>query len=159
MIKNVLTDITVNGITVELRDSDGRPLWFGAGYGGNGEGNRYGGGFGGPYYDILNGTPFTYQGEVIGSCTLGQGIRGSGLVIATTGGNIEVHGLGPFRFWETLGVDRPVVGDVITTDGYTVDFNGTFVNVLMSVTPGDGTIVQLRDPETGAPLWRGSGNN
>jgi hypothetical protein len=40
-----------------------------------------------------------------------------------------------------------------------VDFNDTTINVLMSIVLGDGTTVQLRDPETGAPLWRGSGRN
>ena len=113
----------------------------------------------GNYYHILDGTPFTYEGEVISSCVTGLGIRGDGLVIATTEGNIEVHGLGPVRYWEYLELSKPAVGDTVTVNGFTVDFNDTTVHVLMSIVLGDGTTVQLRDPETGAPLWRGSGRN
>jgi hypothetical protein len=158
IVRNVLTDITVNGITVELRDANGWPLWRGSGAG-NGGNPGQGGGYMGLYYHILNGTPFTYEGEVISTCVTGLGIRGDGLVIATTEGNIEVHGLGPVHYWEHLELSKPAVGDTVTVSGFTVDFNGTTVNVLISIVLGDGTSVQLRDPETGAPLWRGSGRN
>jgi len=151
--QNVLTDITVNGITVLLRDETGAPLWKGIGYGGQWQGPGCGGGYG-DYSYILQGTPFNYQGEVISGGTTGFGIHGSGLVISTTDGNVELHGLGPIHYWYSLEVTRPVVGDVITAEGYAVDFNGTTVNVLMSITLDNGTVVQLRDPETGAPLWR-----
>ena len=159
IIKNVLTDITVNGTTVELRDANGWPLWRGSGSGGHGGNPGHGGGFREDYHNILNGTPFTYEGEVISNCVTGLGIQGDGLLIATTEGNIEVHGLGPVRYWESLGLSKPVVGDTVTANGFIVDFNSTTVNVLMSIVLGDGTTVQLRDPETGAPLWRGSGIN
>ena len=158
VVKNVLTDITVNGTTVQLRDSDGRPLWRGKGGGGH-WGTPGTGGYAGPNYHILNGIPFTYDGEVISASVTNLGIRGDGLVIATPAGNVNVVGLGPAHYWDSLGVTRPVVGDVITVNGFTVDFNDTTVNVLMSVVLDGGVTVQLRDAETGMPLWRGGRNN
>lgn len=152
--RNVLTDITVNAIMVQLRGEDGLPLWRNMGHNWHwgGPGN---GGCENCYQQILEGTPFTYEGEVLEDCTGAFGFRGDGLVIATSEGNIDVRGLGPVRYWNSLEISRPVVGDVVTVNGYMVDFTGTVVNVLMSITLGDGTVVQLRDTETGAPLWRG----
>ena len=156
-VRNILTDITVNGTLVPLRDSDGKPLWRGRG--GNG-GGGYGGGGGGygdgvctRCGDILNGTAFNYSGDIIDAA------RGKGLVIATNGANVELKGMGPYRYWENLEVTKPVVGDSITANGYTVVFDTNTLNILMSVTLADGTLVQLRDPETGIPLWRRGGRN
>jgi hypothetical protein len=155
-VLNVLTDITVNGVTVQLRDEEGRPAWKRIGnrgnWGGNGPGN-------GNYEAILNGTPFSYTGEVIDDIAGPHGFRGSGLVIATSDGNVEVGGLGPNWYWDRLEISKPVVGDTVTADGYKVDINGTVVNILISIILGDGTTVQLRDPETGAPLWHGGRKN
>ncbi|MCP5108234.1 MAG: hypothetical protein GY950_32915 [bacterium] len=155
VVRNVLADITVNGIMVDLRDDDGKPLWRGVRRGGWGHRGR-GGGFGN-YAALLEGTPFSYQGEVISDCSPGKGIRGDGFVIATADGNVELRGLGPVRYWESLGLTKPVEGDALTADGYTVDIKGNFVNVLMSIVLDDGTTVQLRDTDTGAPLWRHGG--
>jgi hypothetical protein len=158
VLQNVLTDITVNGITVQLRDAEGLPLWqhMGHGWYWGGPGN---GGCEDCYMQILAGAPFTYSGEVLDDCAGSTGFRGDGLVISTTDGNIEVRGLGPLYYWQSLDVSRPVVGDVVTVTGYTVDYSGIPVNVLMSITLSDGTTIQLRDPETGAPLWRGGSSN
>jgi hypothetical protein len=98
---------------------------------------------------ILGGTPFVYEGTVV---SIGSGL---GMVIATAEGNVIVYGIGPVHYWDTLEVDRPSVGDVITASGYTVDYSGVERNVAMSLTI-DGTEVQLRDPETAKPLWAGS---
>jgi hypothetical protein len=149
--RNVLTDITVNGTQILLRDSEGLPLWRGqrGGWGGPG-----GGGFGGDYSAILNGTPFNYEGEVLNAYTFERGVHGNGLVIATGSGNVTLNGLGPNFYWQQLNVVKPVVGDTIQANGYTVDYNGNLVNILMSIVLQDGTTVQLRDTETGAPLWR-----
>ncbi|MCK4761802.1 MAG: hypothetical protein KAW12_06340 [Candidatus Aminicenantes bacterium] len=155
--RNVLTEITVNGVKVELRGEDGRPLWRG-GSNGNNENAQRGGGWGGSYNDILNGVPFTYEGEVICAYTSNFGMTGSGMQIATAAGNISVVGMGPQFYWEISEVDRPVAGDIVTAKGFAVDYNGNAVNVLMSITV-NGVFVQLRDPETGAPLWRGGRNN
>ncbi len=147
--KNILTDITLNGTQVQLRDEEGKPLWRGRGNGNHGPGqggNR-------DFTDILEGTPFTYEGDIISIGISTEGMRGNGIVIATATGNVEIRGLGPARYWEHEGVERPVEGDTITVNGYAVDFDGTVVNIVMSATV-DGVTIQLRDPETGAPLWR-----
>ena len=122
--------------------------------GGNGAGNGGGGnGSGtGPIHDILSGTPFTVTGDVVSI------VPGGGIVIATTDGNVTIYGIGPVRYWDSEDVVRPAVSDTITVTGYTVDYNGELRNIAVTITVGDDT-VQLRDPETGAPLWRGSGGN
>lgn len=158
-IMNILTKVEFNGVTVELRDSEtGAPLWRGngkqngnVGYGPYGSGLRY---------DILNGTPFTFAGDVIGVGTSNYSARGNGITIATDTANITVNGLGPQRYWDSLGAARPAVGDYVEVTGYTVDYNGNIVNILMTVTI-DGQTIQLRDPGTGLPLWRkgNSANN
>jgi hypothetical protein len=42
----------------------------------------------------------------------------------------------------------------VTVEGYTVICEGAEVDVAMTITI-DGQVVQLRDPDTGAPLWLG----
>ncbi len=156
IVQNVLTDITVNGSTVELRDTEGLPLWRGSGGSGTGENNWSGGGWG-SYISILEGTPFNISGDIISTGPMDQsGFSGDGLVIATVSGNITVTGLGSFYYWESLGAVKPVVGETVNAEGYSVIYDTLTVNVLMSITLSDGVIIQLRDPETGAPLWRRS---
>jgi hypothetical protein len=101
----------------------------------------------GPIHNILSGAPFQYTGDVIGL------IPGAGMEIATEGENIKLYGIGPVRYWDKLGVDRPVVGDTVEVSGFTVNYSGVDRNVLTSITL-DGEIVPLRDPATGAPLWK-----
>ncbi len=156
-IRNVLTQITVNGTLVPLRDENGLPLWRHIGR--EWENMPGAGGFNGICYDILNGTPFTYSGEIISNSVNNYGIQGNGMVLATTAGNISVLGLGPIYYWDNLNITHPVVGDTIIANGFTVDYNSNIVNILMSVVLEDGTTIQLRDTATGAPLWRNQGNN
>lgn len=152
---NVLTNITVNGKTIEMRDADGYPLWRGNGGGYGNGGNEWCGGGYGSYENILEGTPFVIEGDVISLSSMGNsGFNGNGLVIASVSGNETVNGLGPCYYWDNLGVVRPVVGDRVKTEGFAMLYNLTSVNVLMSITLSDGVKVQLRDPDTGAPLWR-----
>jgi len=122
-------------------------LSAGLGLAGNGQGGGSGGGTG-PINDILSGTPFTVTGDVVSI------VPGGGIVIATKDGNVSIYGIGPVRYWDSLGVDRPVVGDTITVSGFEVDYNGILRNIAMEITVG-GDTVQLRDPDTGVPLWRG----
>jgi len=104
-----------------------------------------------PFINILDGEPFTYHGEVIS-----VGYFGAGTVIKTESDEeIILYGLGPLWFWESQGISRPEVGDVLEVSGYTVEYNEVQRNVLISITIGDETL-ELRDPETGAPLWRGT---
>jgi len=102
----------------------------------------------GPFHDILAGVFFEEDGVVV---TIGMG---DGMVIAVDGQNITIYGIGPYWYWNSQGVDRPMVGDQVEVSGYIVNYNGVNRYIAMSVTVDEGT-VQLRDPETGAPLWKG----
>jgi hypothetical protein len=73
----------------------------------------------------------------------------------TTDGEVLLYGIGPDHYWEKLGVDHPAIGDNLTATGYTVDYNGIDRNVVTSITI-NGITVDLRDPDTGKPLWRGT---
>ena len=161
---NILTKVEFIGVTVNLRDNEtGAPLWrkngnrFGSGN--NGENGLYGNGEG-FRFDILAGTPYSYNGDVIDVGTASCGARGNGMTIATETVNITVDGLGPQYYWDSLEVARPTVGDFVEVTGFTVVYNGNTLNILMTVT-NDGQTVQLRDPVTGYPLWskRNSQNN
>jgi hypothetical protein len=121
-------------------------LSVGLGLAANGSGAGDGSG---PIHDIYAGTPFTYAGDVF-ECL------GDGMLISTANGNVTVFGIGPVRYWDSLEVIRPVAGDTVTVTGYTVDYNGDFRNIAVTVTIGDKT-VPLRDAVTGAPLWRQGG--
>ena len=71
-------------------------------------------------------------------------------------GIITVYGLGPVSFWESKGVDRPVLKDQISVDVKKIVFSdSTFKYILMSLTYTDSAvIIPLRSDETGCPLWR-----
>jgi len=97
--------------------------------------------------ELLAGTPFEYTGDVISL------VPGMGLELATATGNITVYGIGPLPYWEELGIERPVIGDTITVSGFTVSHDGAVLNILFTLAAA-GEIVQLRDQETGLPLWR-----
>jgi len=129
-------------------------LFLSAGFGlaGNGQGGGSGGGTG-PIHDILSGTPFDITGDVFSI------VPGGGVEIAPAeGDNVIIYGIGPVRYWDSLGGDRLLVGDAIEVTGYTVDYNGVLRNIAMGITI-DGVMVELRDPDTGVPLWRRSGGN
>ncbi len=68
---------------------------------------------------------------------------------------VVLYGIGPVYYWERLGVDYPAITDILTAKGYTVNYNGIDRNVVTSIVIDDKT-VELRDPETGKPLWRGT---
>ena len=127
-------------------------LTVGLSFAGNGRGNgmRMGDKTGTPVCDICAGIAFVYTGDVVSI------VRGQGIVIATEDeGNITIYGIGPIRYWTSQGVERPVIGDTITVDGYTVDYNGVVRNIATSILVGDNEVeVELRDPDTCAPLWR-----
>ncbi len=100
-----------------------------------------------PVYDISAGSEFQYTGDVVDM------VRGQGMVLAIDEGNITIYGIGPIRYWASQSVERPVIGETIEVNGYTVDYNGVVRNIAISVVVGDDT-VELRDPDTGASLWR-----
>jgi hypothetical protein len=131
-------------------------LSVGLGLAGNGKGSNGGNGGGSgagdgtdPIHDIYAGEPFTYEGDVI-EC------QGDGIVIAVAGENITIYGIGPVRYWDSLELVKPAVGDTVTVTGYTVDYNGELRNIAVTINVG-GVEVPLRDADTGTPLWRQGG--
>ena len=67
---------------------------------------------------------------------------------------VKIYGLGPSWYWESFGMEKPGIGDVVTISAYAVPFFDATRYVAASVTIGVDTI-QLRDPATGCPLWLG----
>lgn len=128
----------------------------GLGFAGNGQGGNkgsWGGGNGlhdgtGPIHDIFAGTPFDLTGDVVSI------VSGQGLELAAEDSTYTIYGIGPDWYWEAQDAYRPVVGDTITVYGFVVDYNGVERYIATIITVG-GMDVQLRDLETGAPLWRG----
>ena len=104
--------------------------------------------------DIITAELISYTGVVSEVCNYGQGIS-----IDTDGEIVQVYGIGPIRYWENeLGIARPDVNDEITVIGKEVTFSDAttkFIAFEITIT-GEGTI-ELRDSDTGLPLWRGMG--
>lgn len=118
------------------------------GYGSSMAGNSAGLGDGdGPLHDIFSGTSFDYSGVVV------EMLPGEGLLLGTGSGNITIYGIGPASYWEDINVDRPSMGETIRVTGYTVNYDGIVLNIATEITIGDD-VVQLRDADTGLPLWR-----
>ncbi len=101
--------------------------------------------------NVLSGTPVTIAGTVIG---IGSH---NGLVLDTDNGQVTVYGIGPEWYWEKNEVERPDIGETVTLNAYEVLFSDGTRYVASSVTIGNDTL-NLRDPETGCPLWRGARN-
>jgi hypothetical protein len=100
----------------------------------------------GPIHQIIS--EFSYTGAVVDL------VPGEGLVLATTEGNVTIYGIGPVRYWKQQKIDRPVVGDEITVNGYVMSLNGVERNIASSITTSEGTI-ELRDADA-KPLWQGN---
>ncbi len=115
------------------------------GYGHNGRKGEF------PIFNIFDGTPFNYTEEVM---VISIGYGGTGMVIETEDAEVIIYGLGPLWFWDCNNVSRPVPEDLIEVSGYTVDYNDIQRNIAVSITI-DSETLELRDPETGSPLWRG----
>lgn len=97
---------------------------------------------------ILDGEPFEHSGQVAE-----LDYHSGGMIMATDQGNMHLYGLGPSWYWQSHDMDWPGVGDAMSAQGFMVDYNGTPVNIVMSVTLANGRTLQLRDSETGWPLW------
>lgn len=97
--------------------------------------------------NICSGSPETLTGVVTGA-----GVPGAGLTIQTDGGPVTVFGLGPIWYWDAGNIDRPEIGEGISivASGVTVSDR----KVILSITI-DGQNLQLRDPSTCLPVWRG----
>ncbi len=105
----------------------------------------------GPIVNIFSdGVPVTISGVIAESSYDGTGVQ-----IDTGTEVITVYGLGSYRYWDSLGVERPSVGDTVTVNGYEVTFSDGTVKIIAADVTVDGQTIELRDPETGTPLWRG----
>jgi hypothetical protein len=121
-------------------------------YAGNGKGNfKRGYGEAKSCSNVLSGTSETFTGTAIGIGNHG------GLVVDTNNGPVTIYGIGPEWYWEANSVDRPDIGDLVTVVAYAVLFSDETRYVASSITIGSETL-QLRDTETGCPLWRGFRN-
>ena len=77
----------------------------------------------------------------------------NGIILEVGGEQVKIYGLGPNWYWESLGIDKPEIADLVTITVYAVPFWDATRYVAASVTTVDGTLIQLRDPNTGCPLW------
>jgi len=138
-------------------------LFLSAGWGlagnGKGGGGQGGGGYGTGISIVCSGVLVEFTGVVSDVSYAGSGME----VTVDDGSVVMVYGIGPYRYWDSLEIDRPVVGDVVTVSGMEVDFNGTLRIVAMSITVDGQTTAQLREACVGGtggqPLWRGPRQN
>ncbi len=102
-----------------------------------------------------NATAVTITGKVSVAAYQGDGLQvDNGTEVVT------VYGMGPITYWNSLGIERPAVGDEVTIEAYEVKFSdGSVKNIAAKITINDETpqSIELRDKETGAPLWRSKG--
>ncbi len=94
---------------------------------------------------------FTYDGVITSA-----GVAGDGIEISTAGGLVTVYGLGPSRYWESLGLNKLeslAIGASVSVTGIVVELNGDLRNLATTISV-DGLTIDLRDPVTGKPLWR-----
>lgn len=122
-----------------------------AAFAGNGMGQGRGAGDGtGPVHSILDGLPVVVEGTVVA-----LGTRGNGIEIDTGIDTITVYGLGPVAFWDAAGMVKPQIGEDILVNGYEITLSDGSTRIIAASVVIGGDEIVLRDPETGAPLWRG----
>ncbi|MDL1969547.1 MAG: hypothetical protein LWW94_01000 [Candidatus Desulfofervidaceae bacterium] len=91
----------------------------------------------------------TISGTVVGYALPGL------IVKADNGKQIVVYGIGPWWFWRSQGIPRPRRGENVTIEAYEITLkNGNTCFVAARIITDKATI-QLRDNETGLPLWCG----
>ena len=134
----VAMTIVVGDKEYQLRDPEtGDPAWEIVGPGDRPE----------PPVDITSGEAFDISGEVVGV------IAPHGIEVETDDGNINLFGIGPVKYWEESGFDFPETGDQIQATGYILEADGLERYIIVTITI-DGETFELRDSETGEPLWR-----
>ncbi len=75
--------------------------------------------------------------------------------VKTAKGVMDVH-LGPAWYLEKQ-THKLVVGDKVTITGSQITFEGKPAVIAAEVNRNGTTILKLRDPKTGVPVWRGQG--
>lgn len=101
---------------------------------------------------MLTGTPLAITGTVQSVEYYGQGI----IIDTGAGTTVTIYGIGPIWYWDSIGVARPTVGDVVTVNAYEVTFSDGTTKLIAVNIDINGTTVTLRDTSTGLPLWAGS---
>lgn len=113
-------------------------------------GNGLGPGDGtGQVINIYDGTPVNVSGIVTSLGTQGQGMS-----IDTGTEVVTVFGIGPVRYWDVLDVARPQIGESVEVQGYEVTFSDGTSKIIATTINVNGSEIQLRDSESGTPLWR-----
>ncbi len=69
---------------------------------------------------------------------------------------VKVYGIGPAWFWQTQQSPPPAVGQWVTVDGFTVDYNGVERNMASRLYLPGGVVI-LRAADGCLPLWRQGG--
>lgn len=103
-----------------------------------------------PVRNICQGAPFSCQGLVVHEIGPQEG---QGLVLLVEGRTMTIYGIGPQRFWNEMGMDRPRLGQRLAVRGYAVDYNGVERNMATHLLV-DGQSVNLRRTEDCLPLWQ-----
>ncbi|MEA3638411.1 MAG: hypothetical protein VBE63_00535 [Lamprobacter sp.] len=94
--------------------------------------------------------------EIITGTVASAAVAGEGYVIDTGVETVNVFGLGPIGYWDRLELVPPQVGESITVDICWLSFSDeTTKAIATAITLMDGTYVELRDPITNQPSWRG----
>ncbi len=96
---------------------------------------------------VLNGVSVEISG-IVAAVPAGDGLK---VDIGTE--VVTVYGLGPIWYWNDIGVDRPTIGDQVEIDARIVVFSDGTEKTIMMTIEVNGTLVELRDPVTGCPLW------
>ncbi|MDA3897428.1 MAG: hypothetical protein PF482_14935 [Desulfobacteraceae bacterium] len=124
-------------------------------FAGNGKGMGNGAGDGsGPVNSILEGVAVEVSGTVASF-----GTKGAGIGIDNGVEVITVYGMGPLAFWDAAGIAKPEIGEDIVVNGFEITLSdGSFKIIAASVSIAGEELI-LRDPVSGAPLWRGIKKN
>ena len=84
------------------------------------------------------------------------GVSGSGLTVDEGSGIFTtVYGMGSVRFWDSLGVAKPAIGETVSIDAVEVIFSDGSTRLIAVSLTVDGTFVTLRTED--GPAWRGQG--
>ena len=99
---------------------------------------------------VLNAEKATFSGTVDVGSFDGLKIDDGDGVLTT------VYGLGPVSYWAAEGVVRPADGDLVSVEVKKIVFSDeTSKYILMNLTnTTTNGAIQLRDKDTGCPLWR-----
>ncbi|MGA1868355.1 MAG: hypothetical protein ACMUJM_07390 [bacterium] len=108
----------------------------------------------GPQTRLLEGEPVEVSGVV-------ASVQSNGVVVIDTGDEqlVPVYGLGPQWYWEAFEVSSPELNDPISIIGRELTFSDgsskiVAFTVTLTVDDDVDVTIELRDSETGTPLWR-----